>query len=150
MVTLLIALGILGFVAPAVGAGTSMMLRSGVRTRAEVASMEDLQISSDWLLRDAARASWVDIGPGGSSATFTWWDPYAGFINVSATYALSGGVLRRTSGASTITVGRNVTAVTFTHVTDCTLRLDATSAATGAARPFTGSMTIYMRSCPPL
>ena len=139
----LIALGILAAASPVVAMGISQMLRGAASTKVQVLSVQELQLASEWFLRDVARASTAEPLSGTSaSATFTWWD---GVDSRSCSYSLAGSLLQRTCGANTVTVGRDISTVLFTRVSDRVMRVDISALPTGASAPKAGTITLYMR-----
>ena len=143
LIETLIALGILAAASPVIASGISQMLRGAASTKVQVVSVQELQLATEWFLRDVARASTAEPLSGTSaSATFTWWD---GVDSRSCAYSLAGSLLQRQCGAETTTVGRDISAVLFTRVSDRVMKVDIAALPPGASAPKPGSIILYMR-----
>ena len=143
LIALLVSVGLLGLLSTVITSGTFVMLRTTGRTQANASAVQDLQIATEWLRRDVARANSVS---GSANNTFTGLD--INFNTVACTYTLIPPLLQRqcaTNGTvtDTLIVGHNINGIVFTPN-----GRDVTIAITGAPGALLGtrSTIFYTRS----
>ena len=117
LVEMIVALGIMGIIVPALGLAIFQMTNFTSRGNAQLATNDDLGVSMRWLDRDiqmAQTTDLVDAAPPVGSLTLNWTDEFGGAAAPHTTvYSLVGTELTRTYDGNTHSIARDVSSVQF-------------------------------------
>ncbi len=105
IVELIIAIAITGVIVVFLGTAVYQIITVSDYGNNRLNALHDLQNAADWFTRDGQGAS---TASGGSYLVLTMSD------NSTVTYSLSGVDLIRASGASRVTLARNISSISFT------------------------------------
>lgn len=119
LVEVLVSTAVIGMMVTLVGVGVNQAITLSERANYGSQAQRQTRNALHWMTRDMAMAQTTNVVDGAapvSSATFTWTDVFADALtNHSLSYVVTNGELRRTYDGVTITIGRQITSLSFSR-----------------------------------
>lgn len=145
LVEVVVGLGVAAALVGTSGPALSGLLRHSIAARVHLQAVQDLRLSTTWLLDDIGQAWSTDLADGAPPSSTAQFTRREGAATVTCGYVLNGDQLQRQCPGGSLVVGRYVSAFALSR-SGRLVTVGLTSSPPGnpdAVR--SGTLTVYMR-----